>query len=65
MLYSRFGDVPYCTRTITIAESQEIARTPESEIVTDLLNQLTEIENNNYLPESYSGKDLGLSLIHI
>lgn len=58
-LYSKFGDVPYFTKTITISESQEIARTPKADIVTDLLSQLTEIENNNYLPESYSGRDLG------
>jgi len=58
-LYSKFGDIPYFTNTISIDESQKIARTPKAEIVTALLTELTDIEDNNFLPESYSGKDKG------
>lgn len=58
-LYSRFGDIPYYTHVISIAESQEIRRTPKSEIVENLLVELNEVINNNYLPSSYSGSDVG------
>lgn len=58
-LYSKFGDIPFFTKTISIAESQTIGRTPKADIVTELLTELTDITTNNYLPESYSGKDKG------
>jgi hypothetical protein len=58
-LYSKFGDIPFFTKTITLEESQSIARTPKAEIVGKLLTDLNEIIDKGYLPESYSGKDLG------
>jgi len=58
-LYSRFGDVPYFTKTISIGESQSIARTPKAQIVTGLLADLNDILTNNYLPESYPATDKG------
>lgn len=58
-LYSKFGDIPYFTKTITINESQNISRTPKSVIVESLLSDLNSLIDNNYLPESYSGSDKG------
>lgn len=58
-LYSKFGDIPFFTKTITIEESQTINRTPKAEIVESLLIDLNHAIDNNYLPESYSGKDKG------
>jgi len=58
-LYSKFGDIPFFTKTITVEESQSISRTPKAEIVQSLLTDLNEVIDNNYLPESYSGADLG------
>lgn len=58
-LYTKFGDVPYFTNVITVAESKELARTPKSEIVTNILADLDEIINNNYLPNSYGSNDKG------
>ena len=45
-LYSRFGDVPYFTNVITIEESQQLFRTPKSEIVSNILGELDEVINN-------------------
>jgi starch-binding outer membrane protein, SusD/RagB family len=58
-LYSKFGDIPYFTSTITLEESQTIQRTSKSTIVENLLTELGTIIDNNYLPESYSGVDKG------
>jgi len=58
-LYSKFGDIPFFTKTITVEGSQTIERTPKADIVRDLLIDLNEVIDNNYLPESYSGEDLG------
>lgn len=58
-LYTKFGDIPYFTHTITIAESQEISRTPKAEIVESILSELTDIISSNVLPEFYSDKDKG------
>jgi len=58
-LYSKFGDIPFFTKTITIAESQTISRTPKAQITESLLTDLNSVIDNNYLPESYSGVDKG------
>lgn len=58
-LYSKFGDIPYFTKTVTIAESQSITRSPKAQVVENLLTELNDVINNNYLPESYSGDDKG------
>ena len=56
-LYSRFGDVPYFTKVITIKESQQLSRTPKDKIVTTILNELDNIISNNYLPSSYTADE--------
>lgn len=58
-LYSKFGDVPYFTHTISVPESQMIEKTAKSKIVENLITELNDIIDNNYLPESYSGNDKG------
>jgi hypothetical protein len=58
-LYIKFGDIPYFTKTITIAESQSIPRTPKAQVVENILAELNNVIDNNYLPESYSGDDKG------
>lgn len=58
-LYSKFGDVPYFTDVISIDKSQTLDRTEKSVIVEELLSQLNDVINNDYLPSSYSGDDVG------
>lgn len=58
-LYSKFGDIPYFTTTISLEESQTISRTAKSTIVENLLTELNTIIDNNYLPGSYTGIDKG------
>ncbi|WP_010663007.1 RagB/SusD family nutrient uptake outer membrane protein [Marinilabilia salmonicolor] len=58
-LYSKFGNVSYATDVISIDQSQSVSRTEKEVIVEELLNDLDEIINNEYLPSSYSGDDVG------
>lgn len=58
-LYSKFGDIPYFTHVISISESKTIGRTAKSEVVSNLLNELSTIIDNNYLPPSYDDKNTG------
>src|SRR5690606_4579602 len=58
-LYSKFGDVPFFTTVISIDESRTVGRTAKSEIVTSLLEQLSEVIDNNYLPASYDAENTG------
>ena len=58
-LYSRFGDIPYFTTVISIKESQQLFRTPKQEVATKILEELTAIIDNNYLPKSYDNNDKG------
>jgi hypothetical protein len=58
-LYSKFGDIPFFTRVISIDESRTVARTAKSEIVASLLSELSGIIDNNYLPTSYDTQDIG------
>lgn len=58
-LLSKFGDIPYFTREISIAQSQKIGRTPKAEVVENLLTDLDEVIGSDCLPESYSEADKG------
>jgi hypothetical protein len=58
-LYSKFGDISYFTHVISISDSKTIGRTSQSEVVTNLLNDLSTIIDNNYLPSSYDDKNKG------
>ncbi len=58
-LYTRFGDVPYTEDAISIPESQTIARTPRATVLANVLRDLDEVINNDWLPASYDGADKG------
>ncbi|MFD2744299.1 MULTISPECIES: RagB/SusD family nutrient uptake outer membrane protein [Sphingobacterium] len=58
-LYSKFGDIPFVTHVISIADSKTVSRTAKSEVVSALLNQLSEVIDNNYLPVSYDSENTG------
>lgn len=58
-LIQRFGDVPYFTHVLSVAESGSIERTPHATIIENILAELNDVINNRYLPESYSGSDQG------
>lgn len=58
-LVSKFGDIPYFTQEISIAQSQKIGRTPRAEVVENLLTDLEEVISSGCLPESYGETDKG------
>lgn len=58
-LYTKFGDVPYSTKVLSIKESMAIARTARATVVSNILADLDEVINGNYLPTSYGADDRG------
>lgn len=58
-LYTRFGDVPYITRPITIAESRSMERTPKAEVVSSIISELKAVTDSQILPDSYGEGDRG------
>ena len=54
-LYTKFGDVPYTTKVLSIKESMSIARTDRATVIANMLADLDEVINGNYLPASYDG----------
>lgn len=58
-LLSKFGDVPYFTNVISIAQSRNIARTPKAEVVENILTELDEVIDSDCLPGSYGETDKG------
>lgn len=58
-LYSKFGDIPYFTKVISIEESRTLGRTAKSEVVNNLLGELSTVIDNNYLPPSYDEQNTG------
>lgn len=58
-LYTKFGNVPYFTNVISISESQSLSRTPKEEVVNNVISELEEVINGNYLPETYGSANKG------
>lgn len=58
-LLIRFGDIPYFTNTLSIAESTNIGRTPKNTVIGNIIADIDEVLNNNMLPGSYDAKDVG------
>lgn len=58
-LYSKFGDIPYFTHVISIDESKTISRIPRETVVGNVLDDLNEVINNNYLPANYDTQNKG------
>ena len=58
-LYTKFGDVPYTTKVLSIKESMSIARTAKATVIANVLADLDEVINGNYLPTSYDADNKG------
>lgn len=58
-LYTRFGDIPYPTTVLSVAESKEISRTPKADVVANIINDLEAVVKSNALPASYGNADHG------
>jgi len=56
ILMNNFGDVPLVTKEISIEESTKISRTPKSEVLQFILNEL---DFAQVLPNSYASTDKG------
>ena len=52
-LYTKFGDIPYTTKVLSIKESMSIARTAKASVIVNILADLDEVINGNYLQTSY------------
>lgn len=58
-LYTRFGDVPYTEKVLSVAESETITRTSKDEVVKNIVEDLGDVIKSNALPERYEGGDRG------
>ena len=58
-LYTKFGDIPYTTKVLSIKESMSIARTAKATVIANILADLDEVINGNYLPTSYDADNKG------
>lgn len=58
-LYTKFGDIPYTTKVLSIKESMSIARTAKATVIANILADLDEVINGNYLPASYDADNKG------
>lgn len=58
-LYTKFGAVPYTTKVLSIKESMSMARTDKETVVSNILADLDEVINGNYLPASYDADNKG------
>jgi hypothetical protein len=58
-LYTRFGDIPYTEKVLTVAESETITRTAKAKVVNNIVSDLEDAINSKALPASYTGGDRG------
>ncbi len=58
-LTNLWGDVPYYDQELPIAEVAALGRMDRTEIRNNLIRDLKRIEDENLLPPSFSGSDLG------
>lgn len=58
-LFTKFGDVPYVTKVLSIAETRTISRTPKAQVVENILKDLDEVIDGKYLPVSYDADNKG------
>ncbi len=58
-MYRAWGTVPVPRRVLTVTEALKLGRASESEMYGYLAGDLEQIINENMLPDSYSGKDVG------
>lgn len=58
-LTNMWGDVPFYLESLDLTVASNLGRTNVSEVRQRLVDELTDIEDRNLLPESYSGSDVG------
>jgi len=58
-LYTRFGDVPYATKPLSVQESETISRTKRAEVLENVIGDLEAAINSNALPVKYDGAERG------
>lgn len=58
-LYTKFGGVPYTTKVLSIKESMSAPRVDRATIISNILNELNEVIDGDYLPTSYGADDKG------
>ena len=58
-LYTRFGDIPYTEKVLTVAESESISRTAKADVVNNIVNDLESVITSEALPAVYEGGDRG------
>ncbi len=58
-LYTKFGDIPYSTKVLSIEESRTIERTNRATVISNIVADLDEVITGNYLPDSYDADDKG------
>lgn len=58
-LLTRFGGVPYTEDVLSVAQSRSISRASREVVLKHIIDDLTEVINGNYLPESYTGDNRG------
>ncbi len=58
-LYTKFGDIPYTKKELSIEESRTIERTDRATVINNILADLDEVISGNYLPASYDTDNKG------
>lgn len=55
----RYGDVPYVTQVLSVKEADKVNRTERAVVINHILDELNDIIDHHYLPNSYDEKDRG------
>lgn len=58
-MYRAWGTVPVPRRVLSVSEALQLGRATEEEMYSYLAGDLEQIINENMLPDSYSGEDVG------
>ena len=58
-LFTRFGDIPYTEKVLTVAESETISRTAKADVVRHIVQDLEDVIASEALPASYESGDRG------
>lgn len=58
-LYTRFGNIPYFEKPLSVEESETISRTDRATVLSNVIRDLNAAINSNALPASYSEGDRG------
>lgn len=58
-MYRLWGGIPMTNKVVTVAEALKIGRSSDQEVYDFLVGDLTQVINENMLPSSYAGADMG------